>query len=258
MNAMRTVRAVCFVLAALVGSNATGGEVGFFVPVSLRGLPAESNLATVSCLLADSDGPYGIGGETTYAITGGALETTLRFFVRKPDTVAIRSRIAPQYFCRIIISGERADTNPLDAIDNSMTFQLMGSDDVGAAGWKGSALGWPGYPRPGTATVVVRQVPGSPANLLVRGTVPAAAITLLETTGTCPCGCGASTGAGAACTGPQAPNRPKVVTPPKRPVLDPYNRQGTAPYDKTALPAAVTTPQIRFTGTGVLELSTSR
>ena len=261
MNAMHKVRAVFFVLAALATTTAAAGEVAFFVPVSLRGLPSDSNLAIVSCYLTDHDAPYGIAGETTYAITGGALETTLRFFVRKPDTLAIRSRIAPQYYCRIIVSGERADTNVHDAVDNSLSFQLMAADSVGAAGWTGSAIGWPGYPRPGTAKVAVRPVPGSPVNLIVRGPVPLAAITLLETVGTCPCGCGASTGAGSACKAPQSPSLPKVVlpsTPAKVPAFDPYNRKGTTPFDKTALPAGVTTPQIRFTGTGVLELSASR
>ena len=261
MNAMHKVRAVFFVLAALATTTAAAGEVAFFVPVSLRGLPSDSNLAIVSCYLTDHDAPYGIAGETTYAITGGALETTLRFFVRKPDSLAIRSRIAPQYYCRIIVSGERADTNAHDAVDNSMSFQLMGSDDVGSAGRRGSAVGWPGYPRPGTATVALRSVPGSPVNLIVRGAVPPAAITLLETVGTCPCGCGASTGAGSACKAPQAPSLPKVVIPAppaKVPAFDPYNRKATTPVDKTTLPGAVTTPQIRFTGTGVLELSASR
>lgn len=261
MNTMGTIRAVTLVLAALAATAATAGEVAFFVPVNLRGLPAESNLATVSCYLTDRDAPYGIGGETTYAITGGALETTLRFFVRKPDTLAIRSRIAPQYYCRIIVSGERADTDAFDAVDNSLNFQLMAAEDVGAAGWTGTALGWPGYPRPGTATVAVRPAPGSPVNLIVRGAVPPAAITLLETVGTCPCGCGATTGAGSACKGPQTPNLPKVVTPAtpaKVPAFDPFNRKGSMPFDKTTLPAAVTTPQIRFTGTGRLELSASR
>ena len=230
------------------------------MPVNLRGLPAGSNLAIVSCYVVDRDGgwAYGVTGETTYAFTGGALETTLMLFVRKPDTLAIRSRIAPQYYCRIIVSGERSDTNPLDPSDNSMMFQRMGSDAVGAAGWTGTALGWPGYPRPGTATVAVRPVPGSPVSLIVRGEVPAFAITVLEATGTCPCGCGASTGSGGACAGAQAPNLPKVATPAKRPAFDPYNRQGTTPLDKKPLPSAVTTPQIRFSGNGILELPASR
>jgi hypothetical protein len=185
---MTTKYAVCrlmLILSLLMSFGAGAGEVKFFVPVSLIGLPSGTQGATLSCYVMNAGEKYGIGGETTVPIIGDRLETILTVFVRRPDDIRIRTGLPHEYYCRIIINGETAEHYP---------FQFMSGVDVDSEGWNGIL-----QRGVGRYNVVLRPSPSTLVRLFLQGPVPASIIAELESTGSCPCGCGATTGEGSAC-----------------------------------------------------------